>query len=81
MSSLPVLKARGLHLSSNQTSAVPEGAMSQADNLVIPFRDVVQSRRGQAPGPAGFGSSGDRGNVLEVFNDELVSQLDRKSVV
>lgn len=40
------LKARGLFLSPNLLSGAPEGAMSVADNIVIDYDNLAQSRRG-----------------------------------
>lgn len=48
MSSSPaVTKIRGLYTGDNQLSAVPDGALVRADNIVIPSLDVAESRRGQ----------------------------------
>lgn len=40
------LKARGLFISPNPLSAMPQGAMSVADNVVIDYDNLVASRRG-----------------------------------
>lgn len=78
MPTLPVLKARGLHLANNQFSAVPEGSMARARNCVIPFKDVLESRRGQALDNYTFGINTDRGNEGFFFENTLVQQYGLK---
>ena len=41
-----VLKVNGLYTAPNQFSAIPEGALSRADNIVIDRESVATSRRG-----------------------------------
>jgi hypothetical protein len=41
------LSIRGLYTSPNLLSGVPEGALEIADNIVIPTKNLAQSRRGQ----------------------------------
>lgn len=47
MSHVSLLKVAGLHTNSNELSAVPEGALSVADNVVVRAKDVIEPRRGQ----------------------------------
>jgi len=65
------LKARGLHLSANPYSGVPQGGMVKADNCVIPFRDVLESRRGQKRLSYEFGAADDRSNEGHFWQDTL----------
>lgn len=44
--SISILKAAGLYTSSNEVGSVPEGAMTEAKNVVIRSKDIVEPRRG-----------------------------------
>lgn len=68
------LKVRGLHLSANPFSAVPQGGLVKATNCVIPFRDVLESRRGQKRLSYEFGSASDRSNEGYFWQDTLFVQ-------
>jgi hypothetical protein len=41
-----MLRVRGLHTFSSYLSAIPEGALLQADNVVIDKDNVIEPRRG-----------------------------------
>lgn len=41
-----ILKCRGLYTSFNELSAVPEGALEQADNIDVVENDIAEPRRG-----------------------------------
>jgi hypothetical protein len=69
MSTVSVLKARGLHTSDNTLSAVPDGAMEQADNVVIQSKDVVESRRGHEHFVYTFGGGTDRSSAGAFYGD------------
>lgn len=47
MANIPLLKASGLYTSSNEIGSVPEGALTDATNVVIRSKDLVEPRRGQ----------------------------------
>lgn len=72
------LKIRGLYTSPNNLSAVPEGALEVADNLVINAKDVAESRRGQTQygDPLDIGSE----QVNKIFNyvNSLIVSYDDK---
>lgn len=57
------LKARGLFISPNPLSAMPQGAMSVADNVVIDYDNLVASRRG-----INFYGSAVSGGISALFN-------------
>lgn len=57
------LKARGLFISPNPLSAMPQGAMSVADNVVIDYENLVASRRG-----FNFYGSAVSGDINALFN-------------
>ena len=40
------LKAKGLFLNSNSLSAIPDGGLLEADDIVIDKDDIIESRRG-----------------------------------
>lgn len=61
-----VLKNKGLFTNSNQLSAVPEGAMTIANNIVIDKDDVAESRRG-------FGLEANPASSSDVRNDRATS--------
>lgn len=46
MPSVPILKTAGLYTSVNELSSAPEGALSQADNVVIRSPNIIEPRRG-----------------------------------
>lgn len=69
MASQSIFKAAGLYTAANNLSAVPQGAMSTANNVVIRSKDVVEPRRGQ-----GYVSYSPSLNPEEIFffNDTLL---------
>lgn len=60
------LQLRGLYTSPNNLSAIPQGALEVADNVVIDRINIVESRRGQTQygSPLAIGSS----QVKKLFN-------------
>lgn len=64
-----ILKNKGLFTNSNQLSAVPEGALSVAQNIVIDKDDVAESRRG-------YGRESNPASSSSVRNDRAVSYQD-----
>lgn len=47
MPNVQILKIAGLHTNNNELSAVPDGALAIADNVVIRAKDTLEPRRGQ----------------------------------
>lgn len=72
------LQLRGLYTSPNNLSAVPQGALELADNVVIDRINIVESRRGQTQygSPLSIGSS----QVKKLFNyaSSLILNYDDK---
>ena len=69
MGTVTTLKIAGLHTSPNELGSVPDGALVQADNVVIRNKDVVEPRRGQEA------LSYDTGSTLKamfVYNNTLL---------
>lgn len=74
------LRAKGLYTDPNLLSGVPEGAMVEANNVIIDRTDVVEPRRGFAKYGETFGIGGDtadqllnyKDRILIHFNDELL---------
>jgi hypothetical protein len=65
MADLPILKVAGIYTSANEYSAVPEGALSKANNCVIRSPHIIEPRRGQKRTTYSFGASTDR--AYEIF--------------
>lgn len=72
------LQLRGLYTSPNNLSAVPQGALEVANNVVINAKSIVESRRGQTQygSPLSVGT----GQVNKIFNyaSSLISSYDDK---
>ena len=75
------LKAKGLYLDPNLISAVPEGALVVADDVIINRDDVIESRRGMAKYGNSFGNDSTdvskqlldyKKRVLIHYNDKLL---------
>lgn len=66
------LKALGLNYSPNQLS-LPDGSMTQADNVVIRRDNVVESRRGIRRYSETFGGSTDRAKQLIEYKDRILT--------
>lgn len=75
MASTNNLKAAGLHTSPNELSAVPDGALVVADNVVISSRDVIEPRRGQGEFARPGVESG-RFKEIHFFQSHVIGQLD-----
>lgn len=75
-----ILSAKGLFTDPNLLSGVPEGALVQADNIIIDRDDVIQPRRGFSKYGNNFGTGGDlasqlmtyKGRLLVHFNDKIL---------
>lgn len=72
------LQLKGLYTSPNNLSAVPQGALEVADNVVISTKNIVESRRGQTQygSPLSVGSE----QVNKIFNyaSSLIASYDNK---
>lgn len=69
------LKFAGLYTSTNQLSAIPDGAMQVADNVVINRPGVVESRRGFKQ----YGSTvSDQINKIFNYKSDLIINYDSK---
>ena len=70
------LQLRGLYTSPNNLSAIPQGALEVADNVVIDRINIVESRRGQTQygSPLSIGDS----QVKKLFNyaESLIVSFD-----
>lgn len=78
MAQKTTLKAKGLHTDPNQLSAIPEGAMVVAENVVIDRTDIVESRRGFAQYGNTFGINTDRAKQLLVYKNRILIHYDDK---
>lgn len=72
------IQLKGLWTSPNNLSAVPQGALEVADNVVINTKSIIESRRGQTQygSPLTIGS----GQVNKIFNyaSSLIANYDNK---
>jgi len=66
------LKVRGLFTNPSQFGEVPEGALKQADNVVIDRESIVISRRGMARFGDSFGSTSVR-SMFQYSNDMIIN--------
>jgi hypothetical protein len=71
MATYTVTKVRGVHSAPNQLESVPDGALADSLNCVTPFKDIVQSRRGQKFYDNTFGGTGSRSNEGYFYRDTL----------
>lgn len=67
-----LLKAKGLHTDHNQLSAIPEGSLSVANNVIIDSEDIIEPRRGFAKYGNNFGIAEDRAKQLLVYKDRIL---------
>ena len=72
------LQLKGLYTSPNNLSAIPQGALEIADNVVIDKPNIVESRRGQTQ--YGTALTIGSGQVNKVFNyaSSLITHYDNK---
>lgn len=74
MASIPILKASGLYTSSNEIGSVPDGAMTEAKNVVIRSKDIVEPRRGIKPANAsGTGDALKAVRALGSYNGSILA--------
>lgn len=72
MSQSLIVKLAGLFTNSNLLSAVPEGALSVADNIVIDKNSLAESRRGFSQLVFGLPSLSDRADKLFQYQNTLL---------
>lgn len=65
------MKIRGLYTSDNDFSAVPEGALLTANNIVIDRESVAEPRRGFNRLSAGFSNTSHRAAQLWFYQEKL----------
>lgn len=63
------LKIKGLYTHPSELSEVPEGALLQADNIVIDEESTAEPRRGFDRLAGAFGASTDRANKITVYQE------------
>lgn len=67
-----ILKASGLNTNSNSIGSVPQGALVEAENIVIDKDDIVESRRGFKVYGDTFGSGSARAKQLLQYKDIII---------
>lgn len=78
MAQKKLLEAKGLFTDPNLLSKVPEGALLEADNVVIDRNAVIQPRRGFSQYGTEFGIGTDRSKQLLVYKDRILIHQDDK---
>lgn len=74
------LKLKGLYTSDNDLSAVPEGALLKATNIVIDKEDVAEPRRGFDRLSAGFASASYRASRLWVYQSKIFAHTTNNQI-
>ena len=77
MASTVVLKAAGLHTSPNQLS-LPEGALTEASNVLIRRDGIIEQRRGFKLYGNSTGISTDRVKQLTVYRNRIIRHINDK---
>ncbi len=72
MPSQSILKVRGLYNSDNPYSEVPEGALTEATNVVIQNRGVIEPRRGQEDYAYNFASASERAAEVAFYGTAAI---------
>lgn len=72
MSQSALLRCRGLHTFKNLLSAIPEGSLIEAINVVVDRDDIVEPRRGFAQFGGTFGSGSDRAKQLLTYKNRIL---------
>ena len=67
-----VLRARGLYTFYNRLSELPEGALVQADNVIVDRNSVIEPRRGIAKFGTDMPDPDDRTKQLLVYKDRIL---------
>lgn len=73
MSQSLTLKVSGLYTNANPLSAVPQGALSRADNISIDKDGIAEPRRGFDRLPYSFAGINDRAKKLFVYQDKILA--------
>ena len=68
------IKIKGLHSHASDLSAVPEGALSVADDIVIDKEEIAEPRRGFDQSNAAFSDGTYRANKLAFYKNYLLAQ-------
>ena len=66
------LRLKGLFTSANDFSGVPDGALDVADNIVIDYENLAESRRGFNQLTGSFGASDDRANQFVTYQNHII---------
>ena len=72
MSQSIILKCKGLHTNPNNLGSVPDGSLSEAENIYIDRPDIAQPRTGFALYAEEFGNSTNRSKQLLVYQERLL---------
>lgn len=78
MSNKKTLDARGLYTDPNLLSKVPEGALVQADNVIIDRDGIVEPRRGFGKFAEDFGVPDDTAKQMLSYKNRLLVHYDNK---
>lgn len=73
-----LLRHKGLHTDANRLSAIPEGALIQAENVVIDRDDIVEQRRGFKQFGNNFGIGTDLAKQLLSYKDRILVHYNDK---
>jgi hypothetical protein len=74
-----VLKAKGLYTQQNNKSAVPDGALTEAKNVVIDKDDLIEPRRGFKLFGDTFANSTVQSKQLMTYDDRLIRHYETSS--
>jgi hypothetical protein len=74
VATIPLLQTAGLYTSPNPLSAVPAGALFQADNCVMNYPGVLEPRRGFDYVGYGFGDTADRAPEITFYQTRALVQ-------
>ena len=72
------LKAKGLHTYENQLSAIPDGALLEATNIIINRINTIESRRGYKLYGDSLGASTDTCKQLIQYKDTIIRHYNDK---
>lgn len=70
----PKLKIAGLYTNSNPHSAIPPGALTEADNCVIRSKDQLEPRRGMGADSNAIATTGLTQNALAFYDSGRIAQ-------
>jgi hypothetical protein len=78
MAQKPILKAKGLYTHPNLLSELPDGALVEANNVIIDRDSVIEPRRGFNQFGNEFGIGTDRAKQLLEYKDRLLRHYNDK---